>query len=153
MAERVEPLHALALAGEVRWEPNAPEACLVSDDQGRGALAQRAHPDDSDQRCVVLRWDLVVYAQMGPPNDEARPHHRLYEVGLGNILWVGVVRDSGLVSALRPTWGRAGGDLHLMPMHFVVVSKECVVEVVAADVDLLRIAGDTYGAAAASLSA
>jgi hypothetical protein len=54
VAERVEPLHALALAGEVRWEPNAPEACLVSDDQGRAALAQRAHPDDSDQRCVVL---------------------------------------------------------------------------------------------------
>jgi hypothetical protein len=70
-AERVEPHHP-AVGVPLRWEPNAPDAFLVSDDMARGALAQRAHPDDPDQRCVVLRWDVVSYALMGPPNDEAR---------------------------------------------------------------------------------
>jgi hypothetical protein len=54
VAERVE-LYDLHLDVPLRWEPNAPEAFLVSDDMGRGALAQHAHPDDPDQRCVVLR--------------------------------------------------------------------------------------------------
>jgi hypothetical protein len=39
----------------------------MSDDMGRGALAQHAQPDDPDQCCVVLRWDVVSYAVMGPP--------------------------------------------------------------------------------------
>ena len=73
VTERVEP-YDLALGVPLRWEPNAPDVFLVSDDMGRGALAQRAHPDDPDQRCVVLRWDVVSYALMGPPNDEARNH-------------------------------------------------------------------------------
>jgi len=64
VAERVEP-HDVHISVPLRWEPNAPEAFLVSDDMGRGALAQRAHPDDADQRCVVLRWDVVSYALMG----------------------------------------------------------------------------------------
>lgn len=149
MAERVEPYD---LGIPVRWEPNAPDAVLISDDQGRGALAQRAHPDDSDQRCVVLRWDGVIHAQMGPPNDEARSHHPLYDVGLQDILWLGIVRESSLVARLRPMWSRVGDDLHITPLHYLVVSKECVVEVLAENVDVFRIAGRPREAAPASFT-
>lgn len=148
MAERVEP-YDLALGEPLRWEPNAPEACLVSDDMGRSALAQRAHPDDPDQRCVVLRWDVVHYALMSPPNDEARHQHRLYDAGLRNLDWLGVVRDSSLVAALRPMWSGVGG---FIPLHYLVVSKECLVEVLAENVDVFRIGGTPRQAAPASLS-
>jgi hypothetical protein len=148
VAERVER-YDLALGVPVRWEPNAPDAFLVSDDMGRGALAQRAHPDDPDQRSVVLRWDVVSYAVMGPPNDEARNQHRLYEAGLKDVDWLGVVRDSSLVAGLRPMLGPGAV---FVPLHYVVLSKECVVEVLAQDVDVFRIAGSPRQAAPASLS-
>ena len=104
------------------------DAFLVSGRHGRGARAERAHPDDPDQRCVVLRWDVVSYALMGPPNDEARNQHRLYEAGLKDVDRLGVVRHSSLVAGLRPMFGR---DAVFVPLHYVVVSKECVVEVLA----------------------
>jgi hypothetical protein len=63
VAERVEPMPGV----DVTWDPNAPDAVLFADDFGRGALALRAHPDDSDQRTGVLRFDLVIYALMTPP--------------------------------------------------------------------------------------
>lgn len=148
VTERVEP-YDLRLGTPLRWEPNAPEAFLVTDDMGRGALAQRAHPDDTDQRCVVLRWDAVSYSLMSPPNDEGRHHHRLYEVGLKDLLWLGLVRDSTLVRQLRPM---LSGAFAFVPMHYVVVSKECLVEVLAENVEVFRVAGRTRGAAPASLS-
>ena len=129
--------------------PNVPDAFLVSDDMGRGALAQRAHPDDPDQRCVVLRWDGVSYALMGPPNDEARDQHRLYQAGLTDVNWLGVVRESSLVAGLRPMFGRGAA---FVPPHYVVVSKECVVEVLAENVDVFRIGGSPRQAAPSSLS-
>jgi hypothetical protein len=148
MAERVEP-YGLHLDAPLRWEPNAPEAFLVADDMGRGALAQRAHPDDPDKRCVVLRWDVVWYALMSPPNDEALNQHRLYEAGLKDVPWLGVVRDSALVTTLRPMWSQA---VAMIPLHYVVVSKECVVEVVAENVDVFRLEGSPRQAAPSSLS-
>lgn len=148
MAERVEP-YDLARGVPLSWEPNAPDAFLVSDDMGHSALAQQAHPDDPDQRCVVLRWEIVSYALMGPPNDEARNQHRLYEAGLKHVDWLGVVRDSSLVAGLRPMFGRG---VRLVPLHYVVVSKECVVEVLAENVDVLRIGGTPRQAAPSSLS-
>lgn len=135
----------------VTWEPNAPEAVLLSDDMGRGAWGQRAHPDDPDRRCVVLRWDGVIYALTGPPNDEGRNQHRLYAAGLGDI-WLGVVRESTLVTALRPFWSRVGPEHQIMPVHYVVPSKECVVEVLAENVDVFRVAGTPRDAAVSSLS-
>jgi hypothetical protein len=148
VAERVEP-YDLALGVPLRWEPNAPDAFLASDDMGGGALAQRAHPDDPDQRCVVLRWDVVSYALMGPPNDEARNQHRLYGAGLKDVDWLGVVRDSSLVVGLRPMFGRGAV---FVPVHYVVVSKECVVEVLAENVEVFRIGGSPRQAAPSSLS-
>lgn len=148
MVERVIP-YDLVLDTEFGWEPNAPDAVLVSDDFGRAALAQKAHPDDPDQRCVVLRWDLVILAQLAPPNDEGRHQHRLYDVGLRDLLWLGVVEESRLVDQLKPSWPRAS-DRRGVPIHYVVVSKECIVEVVAMDVEAFRIDGRPRQAAAAS---
>jgi len=115
----------------------------------RAALAQRAHPDAPDQRCVVLRWDVVSYALMGPPNDEARNRHRLCEAGLKDVYRLGIVRDSSLVAALRPT---LPSGAVFVPLHYVVVSKESVVEILARDVDVFRIAGSPGQAALSSLS-
>jgi hypothetical protein len=109
----------------------------------------RAHPDDPDQRCVVLLWDVVSYALMGPPHDEALHLHRLYDVGLKNILWIGVVRESSLVPTVRPMLSRS---FVFVPLHYVVPMKECVVEVLAQNVDVFRVAGTPREAAAASLS-
>jgi hypothetical protein len=86
---------------------------------------------------------------MAPPNDEARHLHRLYEAGLKDVDWLGIVRDSRLVTALRPMWSRGGG---FVPLHYVVVSKECVVEVLAENVDAFRITGTPREAAPGSLS-
>jgi len=155
MTERVEPYDpqtgVLVIPGVTgtRWEPNVPEAVMVSDDQGRAALAQRAHPHDADQRCVVLRWDVVHYAVMGPPNDEAMTQHRLYETGLRDVLWLGVVRESTLLERLRPMFS---DRLAMEPLHYIVVSKECTIEVLAENVDVFRIAGSTRAAAPACLS-
>ena len=148
VVEQVEP-YDLDLGYPLRWEPNAPEAFLTSDDIGRGALALRAHPDDPDQRCVVLRWDVVSFALMGPPNDEALNQHRLYEAGLKDVDWLGIVRDSSLVEGLRPILGR---HAVFVPLHYVVVSKERVVEVLAENVDVFRIGGSPREAAPSSLS-
>src|SRR5215467_8335499 len=101
---------------------------------GRGALAQRAHSDDPDQRCVVLRWGVVSYALMGPPNDEARNQHRLYEAGMKDVEW------------LRPM---LSSDFVFVPIHYVVVSKECVVELLAENVDVFRVGGSPREAAPA----
>lgn len=147
MAEHVEPMPGV----DITWEPNAPEATLISDDFGRGALALRAHPTDSDQRTVLLRFDLVIYSVMTPPNDEALNHHPLCDRGLKGLLWLGVVRDSSLVDRLRPSWSQVA-DRHLRPMHFIAPLKECVVEVVAANVDVFRLDGNTREACLAAVN-
>lgn len=136
---------------DVAWEPNAPDAVLISDDYGRGTLALWAHPTDADQRTVVLRFDLVVYSVMTPHNDEALQHHPLYDQGLKGLLWLGVVRDSSLVARLRPLWSPVA-ELHLQPMHFIAPLKECLVEVVAADVDAFRFHGSTREACLAAVT-
>lgn len=148
--------HVVPLDLGVIWEPNAPEATLLADDSGNAVLAQRAHFDDPDQRCVVLRFDGVLHAQLGSPNDEARHTHRLYEHGLRELSWAGVVHDSSKVDGLRSSWSRTtigpdGTSLRLLPLHFVILSKECVVEVLAEDVDVERVEGNPAEAAVVSL--
>lgn len=148
MAERVE---AYSWGIPVRWEPNAPEAVLMSDDRGRGALAQRAHPTDPDQRCAVLKFDRLIHAHLVSINDEGLNQHRLYAAGLKDLVWLGIVRESALVSSLRPD-GMPAVEHHIQPLHYVIASKECVVEVIAAHIELLRIEGPTIKAAPAALS-
>ena len=147
MAEHVEPYEP-AIEAFVGWDPNTPDAVLQCDDFARAALALRPHPDDTDQRCVVLRWDMVLLATMGPPNGEGLEHHRLYNKGLSGITWIGLVRQSDLVSELRPMWMSVASDLRMMPVHYVVLTKQCVVEVLAADEEVFRLAGETRTAVA-----
>lgn len=152
MGEHVEPLDL-----GVVWEPNAPDATLLVDDSGNAVLAQRAHFEDPDQRCVVLRWVGVLHAQLGPPNDEALQTHQLYKHGLRELLWAGVVHDSSTVAKLIASWSRTvvgddGPSYRIMPLHFVILSKECVVEVVAENVDIERVEGTPTEAAAATLA-
>ncbi len=86
---------------------------------------------------------------MGPPNDEARHQHRLYDSGLKDVDWLGVVRDSSLVPRLRPM---LSSEFVFVSLHYVVVSNECVVEVLAENVDVFRVAGSPREAALARLS-
>ena len=149
MAERVVPWEA-----GFRWEPNAPEAVLAVSDIGRAALALKAHFDDADQDCVVFVWSGTQAAIMGPPNDESRPGHRLYLLGLSELLWAGQVEQSEWIMDLER---QARGHPHHDPTrfarlsHFVLLVKEGTVEVAAETFTVLRRPGPTTSAAKASL--
>jgi hypothetical protein len=144
MAEQV-----VALDLGVTWDPNAPEALLLSDDIGRTALALNPHHDDQDKRCVVLVWSGVHSARMGDPNDEAFSGHPLYGSGLSDVLWAGVVRDSAEVVALEAR-NRVHADhdasRYETLAHHVLLLKECVVEVIAERVTVDRLEGTTFDA-------
>ena len=91
---------------------------------------------------------------MADPNDEAISGHRLYGSGLGDVLWAGVVRDSDAIRALEqqnrvhPYHDPSRFD---GLTHHVVLLKECVVEVVAEGLSILRFEGTTVDAAVAAL--
>lgn len=79
--------------GDLRWDPNAPDAQFLSDDAGLAVLMLRPHFNDTDQRTVVIFWTGVMEAQFGEPNDEGMHDHSLYESGLSELLWAGEVVD------------------------------------------------------------
>jgi hypothetical protein len=149
MTERV-----VEWAQAVRWEPNAPDAVLLSTDRGLSALALEAHSDDADPRCVVLIWSGTKLARMSDPNDEAREGHRLWSRGLASIHWAALVEDSELVAELE-----RGNRVHSRHdpakfrrlSHYVLPLKECTVEVVARDAQLLRYEGPPLIAAGRAL--
>src|SRR4051794_15473553 len=93
--------HVVAVDLGATWNPNAPEARLLSDDFGKTLLALNPHHDDAYQGCVVLAWSGTRTACMADPNDEAISGHRLYGSGLSEVLWAGVVRDSDAIRALE----------------------------------------------------
>jgi hypothetical protein len=148
MAEAVVPVQP-----SVAWEPDAPNAVLLSDDFARTVLALNAHPDDADTRSVVIIWEGVRYAAMGSPNDEARSGHRLYEKGLRELIGIGLVEDSELIASLElanrvhpfhePEW-------YLGMSHHILALKETTVEVVAASVSVVRVTGSTVHAVVAA---
>jgi len=150
MAERV-----VESGIRTEWEPNAPDAVLISDDSGRTALAVRAHPDDPDKQNVVLLWRGVEFAALGAPNDEAIAGHPLWPAGLGEVRWLGLVERSARVRALaaqnsvHPSHDRRRYDLL---DHYIAPLKECVVEVVAKSMETQRQNGTTLQAAVAALS-
>jgi hypothetical protein len=90
---------------------------------------------------------------MGNPNDEALNGHPLYEKGLREIDWIGLVQDSELVASLErqnsvhpfhdPEWF-ANMRHHVLPL------KETTVEVVAATLSIVRVTGTTVQAAVAA---
>lgn len=146
--------HVRELDARVRWEPNAPEAVLISADSGRCVLALNAHPDDGDQRCVVFTWSGTHSATMSNPNDEPLAGHRLYAHGLAELRWIGVVDGSVLIDELERI-----NDIHPIhnpaqfasASHYVIPLKECVIEVVANVLVAERRKGTTSEAAVNSL--
>ncbi|MEO6701139.1 MAG: hypothetical protein ABI140_01005 [Jatrophihabitantaceae bacterium] len=96
MTQQVRPIEL-----GVVWEPNAPDAILIVRDSGETRLSLQAHPDDADQRRVTLSWTGTVHTSMSEPNNEALAGHRLYNVGLSEVRWLGVVHDSALIDKLE----------------------------------------------------
>jgi hypothetical protein len=145
MTERVEP----ALAG-IRWEPNSPAAVLVVTDTGLAALALSPHPADTDDNCVVFVWSGVQETVTGASNDEVLPGHRLYESGLGELTWAGVVEHSERIACLEQ-----GNRVHPQHdaerfsrlRHYILPLKEGTVEVVAETVTVQRQPGPPLHAA------
>ena len=74
---------------------------MLSDDSGWTRLAVRPHPDDADQRNVVLVWEGVEFASLSAPNDEAISGDRLWRAGLDDVPWLGLVEDSELIACLK----------------------------------------------------
>lgn len=67
-----------------------------------------------------------------------------------------MVRDSSKVDGLRTSWsttavGPDGTSFRVLPLHFVILSKECVVEVLAENVDVERVEGTPAVAAEVTL--
>lgn len=91
------------------------------------------HPDDSDQRAVILAFAGVCHASMGFPNDEGRPHHRLWRHGLCDIYWIGKVEGSRLIKAVNHASARPSSLT-----HWVILHKEDTVEVVAKSLEITR---------------
>ena len=81
--------------------PRAPAAGLTATDDGETRLRLRAHPDDHDQRQLDLVWNGCLVARMEPPNEEAISSHRLYDVGLREVQWLGEVYESDLIADLE----------------------------------------------------
>lgn len=138
--ERVVPV----LEG-VTWEPNGPSAVLVQNDRAVACLALDPHRHDPDERTVVLVWQGCSFVAMGDPNDEGRHAHRLYGAGLDGLLWAGEVVNSSWIHE-RPTRGQPS------LRHFVVPTKEALVEVMAATVGVVRTVGPTAEAALRTLA-
>lgn len=98
---------------------DAPDAVLAISDAGRAALAVNAHPDDADQDCMVFIWSGTWAASMGPPNDEARSGHRLYQRGLSGLRRAGQVEQSEWITTLEL---QNHGHPHHDASHFAKLS-------------------------------
>ena len=137
------------------WNPNAPEAFLLSDVFGKTVLALKPHHNDTDRRCVVLVWSGTRSACLADPNDEAKSGHRLYQSGLSNVLWAGLVRDSETIVALeRANRVHPYHDPTRFEslQHHVILLKECAAEVVAEAVTVQRFEGTTLAAVTAAMA-
>jgi hypothetical protein len=145
--------HVRSLDLGVIWDPNSPEAVLLCLDS-RAALSMGAGVTDQDRRNVVLTWESVRHASIGSPNDETASGHPLWGKGLRDVLWAGAVEDSSLIASLnsierthsRHNSARFDGDI-----HYIVLSKEDTIEVVAKSVRVERFGGNTLDAAVEAL--
>ena len=118
-------------------------------------LALKPHHNDTDRRCVALVWSGTRSACLADPNDEAKSGHRLYESGLSNVLWAGLVRDSETIVALeRANRVHPNHDPTRFEslQHHVILLKECAAEVVAEAVTVQRFEGTTLAAVTAAMA-
>ena len=126
---------------------------MLSDDSGRTRLALRAHPDDANQRNVVLVWEGVQFASLSAPNDEAISGHRLWHTGLKDVLWLGLIEDSELIAGLKrqnSVHPHHESRQYDFLDHYIAPLKECVAEVVATSLAFHRHEGSTLESAAAT---
>jgi hypothetical protein len=126
--------HVAAVDLATEWDPNSPAARLTATDDGETRLRLQAHPDDQDQRPVDLVWNGCLVARMEPPNDEAISGHRLYDVGLREVLWLGEVYESDLIAELERrnrVHPQHSAGRYTALRHWVAPLKERTVEVVA----------------------
>ena len=126
----------------ITWDPNAPDAVLVSGDNAIAVLAFNANVDDPSRDAVVLTWVGCRGARLEPWNDEGILNHPLWGEGLEDVRWIGELSSSYWLDE-HP--GSAGRDNGLR--HFVLPLKECVVEVLAEGFSISQRPGPTYGAA------
>jgi hypothetical protein len=131
VAEYVVPLDVM-----VRWDAIAPRAEIAGPVDGIAVVALAPHPDDLDQRRVVLRWTGARSVASSDPHAPLS-RHRLYEHGLRDVAWVGVVRNSG-------------ADADGLVQHLVLLDDRTV-EVVAELLTVRRRDGNTGEAAQAAL--
>ena len=124
------------------WEPNAPDAVLVSGDNSIAVLALNANVDDPSREAVVFTWAGCQGARLEPWNDEGILDHPLWGDGLKDVHWIGELASSYWLDE-HP--GSAGRDNGLR--HFVLPLKECVIEVLADSFSISRRPGPTYEAA------
>lgn len=92
--------HVISLDIGATWEPNVPNEVLVQVG-GRATLVLDPHFDDSDQRLVAIDFYRCMAAYLGPPNDEARFGHPLWNAGLREVLWVGEILHSSWIARLE----------------------------------------------------
>jgi hypothetical protein len=140
MSERVVPVDL-----GVDWEPNGEDCYLIQD----GGLATTTLVIDSnwargdDRRPVVISWSGTSVEMMGGPNDERVDHHRLWTKGLSDVYRSGTVEDSELIAEhARHTASRLAGAI-----HYVLLLKGGVLEVVADSISVERFDGNLRQAA------
>jgi hypothetical protein len=91
---------------------------------------------------------------LSDPNDEAISGHHLYESGWSDVLWAGVVGDSNDILALeRHNRAHPNHDPLAVrrPDASLILTKECVVEVVAESAPVPRFEGTTLDAASTAM--
>jgi hypothetical protein len=124
----------------VVWDPNGPEAELAATDRAVATLRLRPRWDDPDKGRIAIVWRGVQYSSMGWPNDEAKSGHRLYAKGLREVLWAGEVLDSELIDEIgrrnRIAFPSTRGDD--TGRHWIVLTKEITVEVIADEIEVRR---------------
>ena len=120
-------LRVVPILEGIEWEPNAPLARFIADDEGFAVLLLQPHFHDPVTSLVVIFWTGVVDSQFGGPNDEGLHRHPLYDDGLSGLLWAGAVFE------IEPTDGLR---------RFIVPTKEAVVEVWARQVGWARLDPD-----------
>jgi hypothetical protein len=87
---------------------------------------------------------------MGTPNDEGLPGHRLYECGLAELTWAGVVEHSGRIARLEQdnrVHPQHDAERFSRLHHYILPLKEGTAEVVAESVTVERQPGPPLYAA------
>ena len=126
----------------ITWDPNAPDAVLISGDNSVAVLALNANIGDPSRDAVVFTWLGCRGTRLQPWNDEGILGHPLWGQGLQDVRWIGELSSSYWLDE-HP--GSAGRDNGLR--HFVLPLKECVVEVLADSFSISRRPGPTHEAA------